>query len=77
MTFEISEGGLSAATLGHLRVGMEVELSPVLDFKVKAIVRRKLGSMYGFEFMSLGEQQRSRIRNLCKELPLFQSTADV
>jgi hypothetical protein len=48
MTFEISEGGLWI-----LGVGEMVKLSPVVEKRVDAIVRRKRGAMYGFEFLEL------------------------
>jgi hypothetical protein len=43
MTFEISAGGLSAATTADLQVGEVVKLSPVFEKRVDAIVRRKRG----------------------------------
>jgi hypothetical protein len=49
MSFEISGGGLSAATSGYLEVGEQVLLFPVLRTRVRATVRRRNGSMYGFE----------------------------
>jgi hypothetical protein len=47
MSFEIGAGGMSAATSGRLEVGEQVLLYPVIRARVKAIVRRKNGSMYG------------------------------
>jgi hypothetical protein len=52
MSFEIGAGGMSAATSGRLEVGEQVLLYPVIRSRVKAIVRRKNGSMYGFEFLA-------------------------
>jgi hypothetical protein len=52
MSFEIGAGGMSAATAGQLEVGEQVLLYPVLRPRVKATVRRKNGSMYGFEFVA-------------------------
>jgi hypothetical protein len=49
MSFEISLGGISAATPNVLFMGERVELYPVMGFRVRAIVRRKNGAMYGFE----------------------------
>jgi hypothetical protein len=77
MTFEISEGGLSAATPNILVVGETVQLNPVMGFRVKAIVRRKNGAMYGFEFINLVDKQRETIRKQCEKLPLFSSMIDV
>ncbi len=47
MTYEISVGGLSAATTTELKIGDKVSLSPVANKRVEAIVRRKQGAMYG------------------------------
>lgn len=77
MTFEISEGGMSAATPNILLVGERVELFPVVGFRLKAIVRRKCGAMYGFEFVGLAEQEKAKIRAKCEGLPLFTSMIDV
>ena len=77
MTFEISEGGMSAATPNILLVGERVEVFPVMGFRVRAIVRRKYGAMYGFEFVGLKEEQRAKIRAACEKLPLFTSMLDV
>jgi hypothetical protein len=67
--FEMS-GGRSAAPLNILTIGGKVEVKAVAGQKAKAIVRRKHGAMYGFEFVGLSEDLRDRIRNICRELPL-------
>lgn len=77
MTFEISESGISAATPNILIIGERVELYPVLGFRLGAIVRRKNGAMYGFEFQRLTEQQAETIRKKCESLPIFSSMLDV
>jgi hypothetical protein len=77
MTFEMSEGGMSAATANILLVGEQVQLYPVVGYRVQAVVRRKNGAMYGFEFMGLTEEQRAKIRAKCESLPLFSSMLDV
>ena len=77
MAFEMSESGMSAATTNHLHVGETVDLSPVAKYRVSAIVRRKTGSMYGFEFFQLTEKQQKSIHDLCKDLPLFRSMLDI
>jgi PilZ domain-containing protein len=51
MSFEIGAGGMSAATSRQLEVGEQVIWYPVMRARVKATVRRKNGSMYGFEFL--------------------------
>jgi len=71
MTFEISESGISAATSNILLVGERVELNPVMGFRLPAIVRRKNGAMYGFEFVGLSE--RECIRKQCESLPPLSS----
>jgi len=77
MTFEISEGGLSAATPNILLIGEHVELYPLLGHRLRAVVRRKHGAMYGFEFLKLTEEQKLSIRKKCENLPLFSSMLDV
>ena len=73
MTYEISAGGLSAATHAELGVGERVKLSPVMDQMVEAIVRRKKGAMYGFEFLGMNSELQGKIEALCERLPVFQS----
>jgi PilZ domain len=77
MTYEISVGGLSAATTTPLAVGETVHLSPVVGKPVEAIVRRKQGAMYGFEFIGLPPKVFEQLQKLCEGLPLFQSMIDV
>ena len=71
MTLEIGEGGMSIATPDVLAVGEKVEVEPVLDGKISAIVRHQQGRIYGLEFVGLTEEQHEQIRGLCKELPHF------
>ena len=77
MAFEMSEGGMSASTINALQVGDKVDLSPVAGYRVHAIVRRSTGSMYGFQFVGLTEQQQNHIRKTSKDLPLFRSLLDI
>jgi c-di-GMP-binding flagellar brake protein YcgR len=77
MSFEISGGGMSAATPNCFPVGDQVELYLILGDWVKATVRRKGGAMYGFEFVGLTKEQKEKIRALCEKLPPFQSMADI
>ncbi len=77
MTYEISVAGLSAATTTELKIGEKVRLSPVADKRVEAIVRRKQGAMYGFEFIGITPQIEAHLVKLCEGLPLFQSLIDV
>ncbi len=76
MTFEMSEGGMSAATPNMLAIGEKVEVRTIAGQAVKAVVRRKHGAMYGFEFVGLSEELRGRIRQICEGLPLFTSMLD-
>ena len=73
MTYEVSAGGLSAATTADLEVGEVVKLTPVVEKRVDAIVRRKQGAMHGFEFLELPARIEDQIRKLCEGLPLFQT----
>ena len=75
MSFEIGAGGMSAATSGPLEVGEQVILYPVMRTRVKATIRRKNGSMYGFEFLAPTAKFREKILALCQTLPLFQTMA--
>jgi PilZ domain len=77
ITFEISESGMSAATPNYLNIGENVEIFPILGVWVKAVVRRKVRAMYGFEFLGLTEAQNKGLRELCAGLPLFESMADI
>jgi hypothetical protein len=77
MTYEISVGGLSAATTTPLRVGETVHWSPVVGKPVEAIVCRKQGAMYGFEFIDLSPKVAEQLEKLCEGLPLFRSMIDV
>src|ERR1700692_702102 len=77
MTFEIGAGGMSAATSGPLEVGEQVILYPVIRTRVQATVRRKNGSMYGFEFLAPTAEFQEKLLALCQTLPLFQTMADI
>jgi len=72
MTCEISAGGLSATTTADLAIGENVRLSPVMNRCVEAVVRRRRGAMFGFEFSSISAELQSQVQHLCESLPLFQ-----
>src|SRR3974390_259133 len=55
-----------AATPNILTIGEKVEIKAVAGHTVKAMVRRKHGAMYGFEFIGLSDDLRERIRNICR-----------
>lgn len=76
-SFEISESGLSLATIVPLQVGEEVELTPVAQATVRAVVKHNQLTMYGLQFVDLAPDLRNRLLELCNKLPLFQSMADV
>jgi hypothetical protein len=67
LSVEISEGGMSAMASGPLKVGERVEMEPVEGGKVSALVRHKLGQMYGFEFVDLSVEQAQRIAQSCRQ----------
>jgi hypothetical protein len=74
-TNEISISGLSATSNAILQPGEEVLLSPVAGGNLCAIVRRKLGTVYGFEFASLPPQIEAEIHKLCRGLVPFRGPA--
>jgi PilZ domain len=76
-SFEVSEGGMSAASTTAMHVGDKVGLRPVTGETVKAVVRRNQGTMYGFEFLELAEGIRLRLRALCQNLPPFRTSANI
>lgn len=71
-TFAISESGMSAAAPILFRVGAVVKISPIVGKTVKAIVRWRVGTLYGFEFLGLTDQQKEDLCQLCEQLLLFQ-----
>jgi hypothetical protein len=78
MSIEISERGMSLMTGATLNVGDTVELDPVAGAKAKAVVRRNLGRLHGFEFLDLTPEQVQRINESCKTLALyFPNTLDI
>jgi PilZ domain len=64
-TSEISLGGLSAASSVALRPGEEVRLSLLVGDQVSAIVRRRIGTIYGLEFISVPPWVKEEIHVLC------------
>jgi c-di-GMP-binding flagellar brake protein YcgR len=73
MTYEISPGGLSDTTTAELVVEERVKLSPIIGQCFRAVVRRKEGAMYGFEFVEMTPKIEEQLRKLCEGLPVFQS----
>jgi hypothetical protein len=52
-----------------------VELEPIAGGKVQAVVRRNLGRVYGFEFLSLTAEQTQLIVATCKRLPVYKGNS--
>ena len=71
MTIEISESGLSAALGVELQIGDTVHLAPVGGGTVIAQVRRRIGKIYGFEFLQISAEQTSSLRATCLRLPRY------
>lgn len=70
----LNETGMAAILEQDLLPGEMVTLGfrlPVADenFSVRATVRRRSGSQYGFEFVSLETSRQMAIRSLCEALP--------
>ncbi len=78
MSLEISESGMSALISDAFTVGDTVELEPIAGSKVSALVRRRNGRIYGFEFLNLTKAQIRKIAKECNMLPTYQShTLDI
>jgi hypothetical protein len=58
---DISESGLAAMAYGLLRVGETVEIAPVAGGRALALVRHKLGQLYGIEFVDIRAEQVAKI----------------
>ncbi|MGB8063646.1 MAG: TonB family protein [Candidatus Sulfotelmatobacter sp.] len=71
-SINVCERGIAAVLAGELNpgesVGVEVRLSAVGEpLRTRAIVRYQEKLLYGLEFMTLSEQQRSAIRDWAKQ----------
>lgn len=71
ITLEISEGGLSAVLVSELQIGDLVKVYPIAGETLVAQVRRRVGRVYGFEFLNPSDQQVSRLREVCSRLPRY------
>lgn len=67
MSVEISEGGMSAIINGALRPGDVVQMQPVTGVTTSAMVRHKLGMLYGLEFLGLDNDQVDKIAERCRK----------
>jgi len=70
---EIGQDGIGATLTGELEPGEIVTLDIPLPLspyplKVRAIVRYRKGLHYGFEFLTLANNQRDTIRRVCEML---------
>jgi PilZ domain-containing protein len=75
-TSDISISGLSATSSEELRIGENVHLFPVVGQRVAAVVRRKEGAIYGFEFTDLPDPVVADIHALCRGLFPFRGIAE-
>jgi hypothetical protein len=73
-TNEISMSGLSASSMALFQPGDEVHLSLVAGHEIVAVVLRKIGTVYGFEFALLPTEVAAEIHNLCRGLVPFGSS---
>jgi hypothetical protein len=70
---ELGQDGIGATLTGELETGEIVSLEIPLPLspyplKVRAIVRYRQGLRYGFEFLTLNDNQRQIIRRVCEML---------
>jgi hypothetical protein len=70
---ELGQDGIGATLTGELEIGEIVALDIPLPLspyplKVRAIVRYRQGLRYGFEFLTLSDNQRDMICRVCEML---------
>ena len=70
---ELGQDGIGATLTGDLESGEIVTLEIPLPLsayplKVRAIVRYRQGLHYGFEFLTLSENQRDTVKRVCQML---------
>jgi hypothetical protein len=70
---ELGQDGIGATLTGELETGEIVSLEIPLPLspyplKVRAIVRYRQGLRYGFEFLTLNDNQRQIVRRVCEML---------
>jgi hypothetical protein len=70
---ELGQDGIGATLTGDLETGEIVSLEIPLPLspyplKVRAIVRYRQGLRYGFEFLTLSDNQRDIVRRVCEVL---------
>ena len=77
ISVELSQSGMSAMIRGTLTPGDVVRLQPVSGVTTAAVVRHKLGMLYGFEFLELAIDQAARIAERCRKCEPWRSNAKV
>ena len=77
MSVELSQSGMSAMIRGALKPGDVVRLQPVTGVNTAAVVRHKLGMLYGFEFLELAREQAGKIAERCRQCEPWRSNARV
>jgi hypothetical protein len=77
LSVETSAGGMSAMASGSLKVGQKVQLEPVGGGRAWALVRHKLGELYGFEFLELTAEQLRYIEESCKKRGIYRQRARI
>jgi hypothetical protein len=75
ISVEISQSGMSAMIQGPLKPGEVVRLQPVTGVVTVAVVRHKLGMLYGFEFLELAREQVVKIAERCRKCEPWRSNA--
>jgi hypothetical protein len=75
MSVELSQSGMSAIIQGALRPGDVVRLQPVTGVTTAAVVRHKLGMLYGFEFLELAREQAGKIAERCRQCEPWRTNA--
>jgi|ERR1700722_9097374 hypothetical protein len=75
MSVELSQSGMSAMIQGPLKPGDVVRLQPVTGVITDAVVRHKLGMLYGFEFLELACEQAGKIADRCRKCEPWRSNA--
>ncbi len=75
ISVEISQKGMSAIIQGPLAPGDVVRLQPVTGVVAEAVVRHKLGMLYGFEFLELARDEAGKIADRCRKCEPWRSNA--
>jgi hypothetical protein len=75
VSVELSQSGMSAMIRGSLAPGDVVRLQPVTGVDTAAVVRHKLGMLYGFEFLELANEQAGKIAERCRKCEPWRANA--